>query len=94
MLIIACTEYVLFSCTNAAAVPIKMIACFKRVKGLTKDVAVVTDALKGSALLTVDEEGGRVRRSQPLAAYDVNDICRRTVVAEHLPDKPTIGEGG
>lgn len=74
------------------AVPLKMIANFKRVKGLTKELSVVTEALKGSSMLSVDEEGSRVRRTTPLPAYDTSDICRRTVVAEHLPDKPTIGE--
>lgn len=69
-----------------------MIANFKRVKGLTKELSVVTEALKGSSMLSVDEEGSRVRRTTPLPAYDTSDICRRTVVAEHLPDKPTIGE--
>jgi len=53
---------------------------------------VVTQALKGSSMLSVDEEGSRVRRTTPLPNYDTTDICRRTVVAEHLPDKPTIGE--
>lgn len=74
------------------AVPLKMIANFKRVKGLTKELSVVTQALKGSSMLSVDEEGSRVRRTTPLPNYDTTDICRRTVVAEHLPDKPTIGE--
>jgi hypothetical protein len=68
-----------------------MIANFKRVKGLTKELSVVTDALKGSSILTVDEEGSRVRRTTPVPNFDTTDICRRTVVAEHLPDKPTIG---
>lgn len=71
-------------------VPLKMIANFKRVKGLTKELSVVTEALKGSSMLAVDEEGSRVRRTTPLPTYDTTDICRRTVVAEHLPDKPTI----
>jgi hypothetical protein len=73
-------------------VPLKTIANFKRVKGLTKELSVVTEALKGSSQLYVDEEGSRVRRTTPLPAYDTTDICKRTVVAEHLPDKPTIGE--
>lgn len=80
------------SCITCPAVPLKMIANFKRVKGLTKELTVVTEALKGSSMLSVDEEGSRVRRTSPLPAYDTTDICRRTVVAEHLPDKPTIGE--
>lgn len=69
-----------------------MIANFKRVKALTKDLAVVAEALKGSTLLSLDEEGSRVRRAAPLPTFDVSDITRRTVVVEHLPDKPTIGE--
>jgi hypothetical protein len=71
-----------------------MIANFKRVKALTKDLAAVAEALRGSTLLSVDSEGSRVRRSTPLPTFDVQDITRRTVVVEHLPDKPTIGERG
>lgn len=85
------TQQALHCSLLPAAVPLKMIANFKRVKGLTKELSVVTEALKGSSMLSVDEEGGRVRRTTPLPAYDTTDICRRTVVAEHLPDKPTIG---
>lgn len=79
---------------HTTAVPLKMIANFKRVKGLTKELCVVTEALKGSSMLSVDEEGSRVRRTTPLPTYDTDDICKRTVVAEHLPDKPTIRECG
>lgn len=68
-----------------------MIANFKRVKALTKDMAVVVEALAGSTLLSLDESASQVRRCTPLPAFDVNDICRRTVVVEHLPVKPTIG---
>lgn len=69
-----------------------MVGNFKRVKALTKDLSVVAEALKDSSLLSLDEAGSRVRRCMPLPAFDVTDITRRTVVAEHLPDKPTIGE--
>lgn len=69
-----------------------MIANFKRVKALTKDLAVVAEALEGSELLSLDEGKARVRRCTPLPAFDVTDITRRTVVVEHLPDKPTIGK--
>eukprot|EP00878_Enallax_costatus_P000770 GHUV01000888.1.p1 GENE.GHUV01000888.1~~GHUV01000888.1.p1 ORF type:complete len:994 (+),score=425.46 GHUV01000888.1:1363-4344(+) len=71
-------------------VPLRMIANFKRVKALTKDLGVVAEALKGSTLLSLDESSSCVKRSTPLPAFDVNDIAKRTVVVEHLPDKPTI----
>lgn len=72
-------------------VPIAHIAAFKRLKKLSRDVAVIADALRGSSMLTVDEAGTAVRRTAPLAAFDAHDISRRTVVAEHLPGQPTIG---
>ncbi|WIA36582.1 hypothetical protein OEZ86_007872 [Tetradesmus obliquus] len=71
-------------------VPLRMIANFKRVKALTKELTVVAEALRSSSLLSLDAEGTRVRRAAPLPAFDVGDITRRTVVVEHLPDKPTI----
>lgn len=76
----------------APTVPLRMIANFKRVKALTKELTVVAEALRSSSLLSLDAEGTRVRRAAPLPAFDVGDITRRTVVVEHLPDKPTIGE--
>jgi hypothetical protein len=72
-------------------VPISAIANFKRIKGLCKDVGAITDALCSSTALSVDAAGMSVRRTAPLPAFDVADICARTVVAEHLPDKQTIG---
>eukprot|EP00775_Hariotina_reticulata_P003902 gene3902-4156_t len=71
-------------------VPLKMIAGFKRVKALTKDMAVVAEALQGSSLLALDDSKSRIRRITPLSTFDANDIIRRTVVAEHLSDQPTI----
>ncbi|WIA16383.1 hypothetical protein OEZ85_013077 [Tetradesmus obliquus] len=71
-------------------VPLRMIANFKRVKALTKELTVVAEALRSSSLLSLDAEGTRVRRAAPLPAFDVGDITWRTVVVEHLPDKPTI----
>lgn len=68
-----------------------MIAGFKRVKALTKEVAVVAEALQGSNLLALDDSRSRIRRITPLPTFDASDIIRRTVVAEHLPDQPTIG---
>lgn len=79
------------ACCFVDAVPLRMIAGFKRVKALTKDLAVVAEALNGSTLLSLDETNSRIKRRTPLPAFDVNDIARRTVVVEHLPDKSTIG---
>lgn len=74
------------------AVPIKVIANFKRVKALTKDLSAVADSLRSSSDLVVDDEGKRVRRAVALPDFDITDIQKRTVIAEHLPDTPTIGE--
>eukprot|EP00879_Flechtneria_rotunda_P027631 GHRR01029607.1.p1 GENE.GHRR01029607.1~~GHRR01029607.1.p1 ORF type:complete len:185 (+),score=63.44 GHRR01029607.1:447-1001(+) len=72
-------------------VSLRMIANFKRVKQLTKDLSVVTEALQPSTVVTLDEAQSCIKRTAPLPAFDVTDITRRTVVVEHLPDKPTIG---
>ncbi|KAF8065578.1 LARP6B [Scenedesmus sp. PABB004] len=71
-------------------VPLRMLAGFKRVKALTRELGLVADALAGSEALDLDRAGERVRRRGALPAFDVADIARRTVVVEHLPPKPTI----
>jgi hypothetical protein len=79
-------------CLLCGAVPIKVLANFKRVKALSKDLDVVVAALAASPLLQVQADTKRVRRLAPLPEVDTTDIERRTVLVEHLPTTPTIGE--
>ena len=72
--------------------PIKVVANFKRVKALSKDLEVVTQALASSSELVVQEDTKRVRRAAPVPDFDITDIQRRTIMVEHLPDGPTIGK--
>ncbi|KAF6217392.1 hypothetical protein GE061_001747 [Apolygus lucorum] len=71
-------------------VSLKLISSFKRVKHLAKDWRVVAYALAKSKKLEINEVGTKLRRVDPLPAYD-QTTPSRTVVAIDLPlEKPTI----
>lgn len=71
-------------------VSLKLISSFKRVKHLTKDWRVVAEALKRSTKLEINEAGTKLRRMEPLPAYD-ETTPSRTVVAVKMPiDKPSV----
>lgn len=71
-------------------VSLKLISSFKRVKHIAKDWRVVAYALAKSKKLEINEAGTKLRRVDPLPAYD-QTTPSRTVVAINLPlDKPTI----
>ena len=67
-----------------------MIASFKRMKALSKDQSVIVAALQTSSELELS--GHRVRRKAPLSMLDDTEVLLRTVIAENLPDQPTIGD--
>lgn len=58
-------------------------------KALSKDLNVIVAALKTSPELELS--GHRVRRKAPLSIMDETEVLSRTVIAENLPDKATIG---
>lgn len=71
-------------------VSLKLISSFKRVKHLTKDWRVVAEALKRSTKLEINEAGTKLRRTEPLPAYD-ETTPSRTVVAVKMPiDRPSV----
>ncbi|XP_041971410.1 la-related protein 6 [Aricia agestis] len=71
-------------------VSLKLISSFKRVKHLTKDWRVVAEALKRSTKLEINEPGTKLRRIDPLPAYD-ETTPSRTVVAVRMPiERPTV----
>ncbi|XP_054278685.1 la-related protein 6 [Macrosteles quadrilineatus] len=71
-------------------VSLKLISSFKRVKHIAKDWRVVAYALAKSTKLQINEAGTKLRRVDPLPAYD-QTTPSRTVVAIDLPlEKPTI----
>lgn len=71
-------------------VSLKLISSFKRVKHLTKDWRVVAEALKRSTKLEINELGTKLRRIDPLPAYD-ETTPSRTVVAVRMPiDRPSV----
>ena len=64
-------------------VELEVVASFKKMKALAADAGAVAAALAGSELLTVSDDGTRVRRTHPLPKADTSAL--RTVVAEGLP---------
>lgn len=71
-------------------VSLKLISSFKRVKHIAKDWRQVAYALQKSTKLQINEAGTKLRRLDPLPAYD-QTTPSRTVVAIDLPlEKPTI----
>ncbi|XP_034826157.1 la-related protein 6-like [Maniola hyperantus] len=71
-------------------VSLKLISSFKRVKHLTKDWRVVAEALKRSTKLEINEQGTKLRRIDPLPAYD-ETTPSRTVVAVRMPiERPSV----
>ena len=69
--------------------PIRLIASFKRMKSLSKDIKVIAAALETSTELVVS--GHRVRRKEPLPQVDETEVLLRTAIVDNLPDQATIG---
>ncbi|GAB1611001.1 la-related protein 6-like [Argonauta hians] len=67
-------------------VSLKLLTSFRKVKTLTKDYRVVAFSLQKSKILEVNEEGTKVRRTDPLPEYD-ETTPSRTVVVVNLPIK-------
>lgn len=72
-----------------SAVPIRLIAGFKKIKSLTKDLKTIVAALETSQELVTS--GHRVRRKLPLPIIDEADVLMRTVIVENLPHQANIG---
>lgn len=72
-----------------SAVPIRLIAGFKKIKSLTKDLKTIVAALETSPELVIN--GHRVRRKLPLPLIDEADVLMRTVIVENLPHQANIG---
>lgn len=58
-------------------------------KALSKDQAFIVAALQTSSELELS--GHRVRRKAPLPLIDDTEVLLRTIIAENLPEQPTIG---
>lgn len=70
-------------------VSLKLISSFKRVKHLAKDWRAVAHAIALSEKLEVNESGTKLRRKEPLPAYD-QTTPSRTVVAINLAEEKPV----
>ncbi|KAK9813102.1 hypothetical protein WJX72_009094 [[Myrmecia] bisecta] len=71
-------------------VPLKVLAGFNRMKTLTRDLRLVRAALETSTELELSPDQQRVRRKAPLPEVDRIDVLERSVIADNLPEKPSI----
>ncbi|CAN1307309.1 La-related protein 6C [Linum perenne] len=67
-------------------VAISVIASTKKMKSLTSNHHLITQALKSSSKLVVNEDGRKVKRKIPFTEKDREELQSRTVVVENLPD--------
>ncbi|KAJ8766666.1 hypothetical protein K2173_001186 [Erythroxylum novogranatense] len=67
-------------------VPISVIASTKKMKSLTNNNQLLTQALQSSSKLVLSEDGKKVKRKIPFTEKDREDLQSRTVVVENLPE--------
>ncbi|KAG9129418.1 hypothetical protein Leryth_018482 [Lithospermum erythrorhizon] len=79
-----------FITRNGGFVPIGVIASFRKMKKLTKDVSVIVAALRESSLLVVSSSGKNVKRVHPFPTIEVRDPQLCTVLVENLPENHSV----
>ncbi|XP_028777112.1 la-related protein 6C [Neltuma alba] len=67
-------------------VPISLIASTKKVKSLTRNIHLLTQALRSSSKLVLSADGKKVKRKQPFTDKEKEELQSRTVVVENLPE--------
>ncbi|MED6206571.1 hypothetical protein PIB30_028160 [Stylosanthes scabra] len=67
-------------------VPISLIASTKKIKSLTNNTHLITQALLSSSKVVLSTDGKKVKRKHPFTEKDKEELQSRTVVAENLPD--------
>ncbi|KAK8933901.1 hypothetical protein KSP39_PZI015502 [Platanthera zijinensis] len=66
-------------------VPVPVIASFKKMKKLTKDLSIIEAALRTSSLIVFSSDGNKVKMLHPLPLPEIRDIDPQTVLVENLP---------
>lgn len=79
---LASDTYLISQMDNDQYVPIWTVANFNQVKKLTKDLKLITDVLRESPNLQVDEEGIKVRPNHK----------RCTIILREIPDNTPIDD--
>lgn len=74
--------YLVSQMDNDQYVPIWTVANFNQVKKLTKDISLITEVLRQSANVQVDEEGLKVRPNHKRCIVILREISDNTPVEE------------
>ncbi|KAK8950910.1 hypothetical protein KSP39_PZI003925 [Platanthera zijinensis] len=64
------------------AVPISVVASFKKIKALVHNNLLLANALKTSSKLIISEDGKKVRRTQPFTESDVEELQERRMAGD------------
>lgn len=79
---LASDTYLVSQMDNDQYVPIWTVANFNQVKKLSKDITLITDVLRNSTNLQVDDEGMRVRPNHKRCIVILREILRDTPVED------------
>ncbi|KAL7089346.1 hypothetical protein ACP275_13G182000 [Erythranthe tilingii] len=71
-------------------VPLGVIASFRKMKKLTRDMSFIVSALKESDVLVVSSNGKRVKRLHALQLVEIKDPMACTVLVENLPEDHSV----
>ncbi|KAK4284658.1 hypothetical protein QN277_001459 [Acacia crassicarpa] len=67
-------------------VHVSVIASTKKVKSLTRNIHLLTQAIRSSSKLVLSADGKKVKRKQPFTDKEKEELQSRTVVVENLPE--------
>lgn len=71
-------------------VPITIIASFRKMKKLTRDLSFIVAALKESSFLVVSSDGKKVKRHHPFPIAELKDPKLCSVLVENLPEDHSV----
>ncbi|KAJ4834934.1 hypothetical protein Tsubulata_020899 [Turnera subulata] len=82
--------FILVNCIHVNAVPITIIASFRKMKKLSRDHSFIVAALRESSFLVVSADGKKVKRLNPFPFSKVKDTKLCTVLVENLPEDHSV----
>lgn len=73
-------------------VSLKLVASLRKIKAITKDCSVVTDAIRQSNSLELNEDATKVKRSNPVPDVDYSGIPKTIIITNYRNDNPDTSQ--
>lgn len=73
-------------------VSLKLVASLRKIKAITKDCAVVKDAIRQSSSLELNEDSTKVRRINPVPDVDYSGIPKTIIITNYSSDVPDTSQ--